>query len=82
MATHSSILAWEIPWTEELGGVTKESDATQQLTSSSGNGRGVKSNKEEKCFAGHTFCGHLSLCFCCLDDLNTDLSAIRFHTDK
>ena len=20
MATHSSILAWEIPWTEELGG--------------------------------------------------------------
>ena len=28
MATHSSILAWEIPWTEELGGVTKESDAT------------------------------------------------------
>ena len=31
MATHSGILAWEIPWTEELGvlqsrGVTKESD--------------------------------------------------------
>ena len=22
MATHSSILAWEIPWTEELGGAT------------------------------------------------------------
>ena len=22
MATHSSILAWEIPWTEEPGGVT------------------------------------------------------------
>ena len=21
MATHSSILAWEIPWTEELGGI-------------------------------------------------------------
>ena len=21
MATHSSILAWEIPWTEEIGGV-------------------------------------------------------------
>ena len=20
MATHSSVLAWEIPWTEELGG--------------------------------------------------------------
>ena len=28
MATHSSILAWEIPWTEELGRVTKESGAT------------------------------------------------------
>ena len=33
MATHSSVLAWEISWTEELGGptvqeVTKESDAT------------------------------------------------------
>ena len=22
MATHSSILAWEIPWTEETGGAT------------------------------------------------------------
>ena len=21
MATHSSILAWEVPWTEELGGL-------------------------------------------------------------
>ena len=33
MATHSSILAWEIPWTEKPGGlqsigVTKESDTT------------------------------------------------------
>jgi len=32
-ATHSSILAWEIPWTKEPGGatvhrVTKESDTT------------------------------------------------------
>ena len=27
-ATHSSILAWEIPWTAH--GVTKESDTTQQ----------------------------------------------------
>ena len=37
MATHSRILAWEIPWTEEPGGlhtvhgVTKESDMAQQL---------------------------------------------------
>jgi len=32
MAIHSSITAWEIPWTEEPGrqsmGVTKESDTT------------------------------------------------------
>ena len=32
MATHSSILAWEISWTEDLGGlvywITKESDRT------------------------------------------------------
>ena len=35
MATHSSILAWEIPWTEEPGpaphGMTKESDTTWRL---------------------------------------------------
>ena len=33
MATHSSILAWRIPWTEEPGGLSpcgrKESDTTQ-----------------------------------------------------
>ena len=36
MATHSSILAWRIPWTEEPDGLqpmgSKESDATQWLT--------------------------------------------------
>ena len=33
MATHSSILAWRIPWTEELGGSTglKELDMTERL---------------------------------------------------
>ena len=35
MATHSSILAWEIPWTEEPGGYSpwgcKELDMTEQL---------------------------------------------------
>ena len=35
MATHSSILAWRIPWTEELGGLQsmghKESGTTEQL---------------------------------------------------
>ena len=36
MATHSSILAWKIPWTEEPGGPQtvgqKELDMTQQLS--------------------------------------------------
>ena len=36
MATHSSILAWRIPWTEEPGGLQsmdhKESDTTERLT--------------------------------------------------
>ena len=36
MATHSSILAWRIPWTEEPGGgyspwIYKESDMIEQL---------------------------------------------------
>ena len=31
MATHSSILAWKIPWTEEPG-ITKELDTTERLT--------------------------------------------------
>ena len=35
MATHSSILAWRIPWTEEPGRLQswgcKESDTTEQL---------------------------------------------------
>ena len=35
MATHSSILAWRIPWTGELGGLQstgcKESDTTERL---------------------------------------------------
>ena len=36
MATHSSILAWEIPWIEEPGGLQtimlQESDTTEQLS--------------------------------------------------
>ena len=36
MATHSSILAWRIPWTEEPGRLQsiggKESDTTERLT--------------------------------------------------
>jgi len=36
METHFSILAWEIPWTEEPGGLQsmglQESDTTEQLS--------------------------------------------------
>ena len=36
LATHSSILAWEIPWTEESGGLqstgSQELDMTEKLT--------------------------------------------------
>ena len=37
MATHSSILAWRFPWTEEPGGLhtprgCKESDTTERLS--------------------------------------------------
>ena len=36
MATHPSILAWRIPWTEEPGGLQSmgcnESDTTERLT--------------------------------------------------
>ena len=35
-ATHSSILAWEIPWTEEPGGLQsmgcQESDTSERIT--------------------------------------------------
>ena len=38
-ATHSSILAWRIPWTEEPGGLQsmghKESDMTERLSTDS-----------------------------------------------
>ena len=41
IATHSSILAWRIPWTEEPGGLqtmgSKELDMTEQLTLSENN---------------------------------------------
>ena len=33
MATHSRILAWRIPWSEERGGLqSKESDVTETFT--------------------------------------------------
>ena len=42
MATHSSLLAWEIPWTEEPGGLHswghKVSDTTEQANNSNSKG--------------------------------------------
>ena len=32
MTTHSSILAWRIPWTEEPGGGHKKLDMTERLS--------------------------------------------------
>ena len=38
MATHSSILTWEIPWTEEPGGYSPQiaKDTTERLHSNKG----------------------------------------------
>ena len=44
MATHSSILAWKIPWIEEPDGLywgLKESDTTEWLTSCTHTGKGM-----------------------------------------
>ena len=47
MATHSSILAWEIPWTEESGGLQfmghQELDTTEQALTS--DDKNANSNK-------------------------------------
>ena len=50
MATHSSILVWEIPWTEEPGGLqstgSQESDMTEQLNNdSNGHPSGFKGDE-------------------------------------
>ena len=51
MATYSTVLAWEIPWTEEPGGRqsmgSKESEMTQQLNSNHNHSR--KERCEDKC---------------------------------
>ena len=50
MATHSSILVWKIPWTEEPGGLpsvesqrdTTERQGTAQLNTAPGHKRGLQ----------------------------------------
>ena len=52
MATHSSILAWEIPWTEEPGGLQsvalQESDTIWQLNNISMYNKNKTSAKKKK----------------------------------
>ena len=63
MATHSSILAWEIPlergaWWATVHGITKESDTTQQLNNSKT--KVYTNNKYLKIFKSH-FPFHIKL---------------------
>ena len=46
MATHSSILAWRIPWREEPG--SKESDMTKQLCTHANSGEIKRNLLQEK----------------------------------
>ena len=67
MATHSSILAWKVPWTEEPGGLQsmghKESDTTEGLTHTQ---RAFSSCGEwglfSSCHSAMSHCGGFSLC--------------------
>ena len=51
MATHSSILVWEIPWTEDSGGLqvhrVAESGTTERLTQTHTFGQSVRTVMEE-----------------------------------
>ena len=63
MATHSSILAWRIPWTEELGGIQsmgrKELDATERLHFTSLHGNSIFSFWRNSLAVFHSGCNNL-----------------------
>ena len=65
MATHSSILAWRIPWTEELGGLQstgrKESDTTERLNKDLLYGAGNSTQYSVVTYFGQFFHSPLSL---------------------
>ena len=44
MATHFSILSWEIPWTGEPGGVAKEQGISQPLNNNTSAEAGLNQN--------------------------------------
>jgi len=56
MATHSSILAWRIPWAEELTGYSpwgrKESDTTERLSHIQ-HTKGIKPLISQRALRGH-----------------------------
>ena len=51
MATHSSILAWEIPWTEELGGL--QSVGSQSFAVGDGTYYIARPHRDENGCAGY-----------------------------
>ena len=57
MATHSSFLAWEIPWTEEPGGLqslgSQESDMTTAVTHCNMKVKGTSSRVKLPEFKSH-----------------------------
>ena len=61
MATHSSILAWRIPWTEEPGGLwgQKELDMTENARMQTGL---LFRKCLDKCFKRNIFCVQNSQC--------------------
>ena len=65
MAIHSSILAWRIPWTEELGGLQstgrKESDTTERLNKDLLYGAGNSTQYSVVTYFGQFFHSPLSL---------------------
>ena len=52
MATHSNILAWEIPWTKESGGLqsTKESQRVGYVLLTKHNKQKVRKKKDKQIF--------------------------------
>ena len=60
MATHSSVLAWRLPWTEEPGGYSpwgcKKWDTTERLTLS------LFTSKDTNPRTQKQYCGELNKC--------------------
>ena len=55
MATHSSILAWKIPWTEEPGGVTKNRTLLSDWTTTTSIPRIAVSTWQSRCCCHGSF---------------------------